>query len=84
MNDFSLSGKVIRMARLMVDMSIVKLSEKTGIYHNTIAMIERGERGISKRNEFRIIRELRRSGVSDEQLVSLQLITEYHEGKFEE
>ncbi|MGG1632349.1 helix-turn-helix domain-containing protein [Rossellomorea sp. NRS-1567] len=82
--DFKLRGKVIRMARQMKNLSIQELAEITGIYHNTIAMIEREERGLSRLNEIRILRGLRQYKVTDIQLASIQLIVEHDEGKFDE
>lgn len=82
--EFKLRGKIIRMARQMKGVSIQEFAELTGIYHNTIAMIEREERGLSRLNEIRIIRGLRRIGVTDPQIASIQLIVEHDEGRFEE
>jgi transcriptional regulator with XRE-family HTH domain len=82
--DFKLRGKVIRMARQMKNVSIQAFAEITGIHHNTIAMIEREERGLSRLNEIRILRGLRQHKVTDVQLASIQLIVEHEEGKFDE
>lgn len=81
--EFKLRGKVVRMARLLKDVSIQEFSKLTGIHHNTIAMIEREERSISRLNEIRMVRELKKLGITDAQLASLQLIVEHDEGEFD-
>lgn len=81
--EFKLRGKVIRMARLLKGVSIQDFSRLTGIYHNTIAMIEREERSLSRLNEIRTLRALRELGLTDQLLASLQILVEYDEGKFD-
>lgn len=81
--EFKLRGKVIRMARQMKNISIQEFAGIAGIHHNTIAMIEREERGLSRLNEIRILRGLRQHKVTDVQLASIQLIVEHDEGKFD-
>lgn len=82
--EFKLRGKVIRMARNLKGVSIREFAEVTRIYHNTIARIEREERGISPLYEIRLLRGLKEIGLSDAQIWAMQKIVEHDEGRFEE
>jgi hypothetical protein len=82
--EFKLRGLVVRMCRLMKKAKLKDMEGITGINLNTLALIEREERSISKLNEIRLTRGLMELGITNVQLEAIQLIVEHDEGKFEE
>lgn len=77
--EFSLRGKIVRMARQMKDVKPSVLANLAGIDTEYLMKMEREVRSISRLNEIRLIRALRGIGVTDAQLVALQLIIEHEE-----
>ncbi|MCP3026902.1 helix-turn-helix domain-containing protein [Halobacillus sp. A5] len=81
---FELRGTVIRMARLMRNLSVDEFSKLTGISPNYVAIMEREEATISHRNYYRFLRALRRDlKVSDQTIAAFTLIVEFEENKQE-
>jgi len=78
MEEFRISGKSVRICRLLKNISIKEMSERTGIDDNYLAKIERGVEGaaVSLRNHFRLLRELRELGYTDQQLVAITILVE--------
>ncbi|GIN62513.1 hypothetical protein J27TS8_25060 [Robertmurraya siralis] len=74
--EFKLTGKAIRVARLIKGVRIKEFAEKVGLSLNHCSMIERGEAGLTYRNYFRMLRELREMGYTDQQLAAIMILTE--------
>ncbi|MGD6959762.1 hypothetical protein ACQCWA_19440 [Rossellomorea aquimaris] len=83
-NEFNLRGKVIRMARQMKDIRPRDFSKIVDIETDYLCKIEREQRSLSRLNEIRILRGLRKLGVTDAQICAIQLIVEHGEGRFDE
>ncbi|MBG9471989.1 hypothetical protein [Priestia megaterium] len=79
--EFQLRGKVIRLAREVQDTKCMELARLIEIDLDFLTKMEREVRTISKRNEIKILRGLRRIGVTDSQLLALTLIVNYSESE---
>jgi hypothetical protein len=79
--DFKLTGKAVRVARLIKGVSIKNFAENVGLTLNYCSMIEREEAGLTHRNYFRMLRELRKLGYTDQQLAAIMILTENIEEK---
>jgi transcriptional regulator with XRE-family HTH domain len=73
---FTLTGKQIRVARLIKGIKIKEFAENVGLSLNHMSMIERGEAGLTHRNYFRVLRELRKLGYTDNELAAIMILTE--------
>jgi transcriptional regulator with XRE-family HTH domain len=78
MEEIIISGKVVRIARLVKNITLKELSDMTGINDNYLSKIERGEKGatVSVRNYFRLLRALREVGYTDQQIVAITILAE--------
>lgn len=74
--EFKLTGIAVRVARLIKGVSIKDFAENVGLSLNYCSMIERGEAGLTYRNYFRMLRELREMGYTDQQLAAIMILTE--------
>ncbi|MEN3773043.1 helix-turn-helix domain-containing protein [Priestia megaterium] len=76
--DYEITGKLVRIARLIKNVKIIELSEMTGIDDNYLAKIERGVEGttISRLNHFRLVRALQELGYTEQQLVAITALVE--------
>ncbi|MBY0092601.1 helix-turn-helix transcriptional regulator [Priestia aryabhattai] len=83
-DEFKLRGKVIQMARNLKDISAKELAKGADISSRYLSQLEREVRSISKLNEIRLLRELRKIGITHSQLVAITLIIECEEGEFDE
>ncbi|PVE62900.1 helix-turn-helix domain-containing protein [Priestia megaterium] len=83
-DEFKLRGKVIQMARNLKDVSAKDLAKRAGISNRHLSKLEREVHSISKLSEIRLLRELRKVGVTNSQLVGITLIVEWEEGEFDE
>ncbi|MEA3318911.1 MAG: hypothetical protein U9Q88_02705 [Bacillota bacterium] len=73
---FKLTGKSVRIARLIKGVKIKAFSENVGLSLNHCSRIEREELNLSFRNHFRMLRELRNLGYTDQQLVAIMILAE--------
>jgi transcriptional regulator with XRE-family HTH domain len=76
MEEFKITGKTIRIARLLKGVSIKEFAKYVGLSLNYCSMIERGEAGLTHRNHYRMIREIRKLGYTDQQLAAIMILTE--------
>jgi len=76
--EYKITGKLVRIARLIKNVKVNELAEMTGIYPNHLAKIERGVEGatITARNHFRLLRALRELGFTEQQLVAITALVE--------
>lgn len=74
--EFKLSGKSIRVARLLKGIKIKQFAENVGLSLNYCSMIEREEARLTHRNYFRVLRELRKLGYTDQELAAIMILTE--------
>lgn len=81
---FNIRGKTVRMARQLKGINARSFANIAGINLDHLIKMEREERRITRLSEIRIIRSLRKDlGVTDAQIVALQIIIEDEEGKFD-
>lgn len=78
MEEFKLSGKTVRIARLLKNVQIREVAAMTGIAEDYLSKIERGVKGanVTYRNHFRLLRALREMGYTDVQIVVLTILVE--------
>ncbi|PFG03030.1 hypothetical protein [Bacillus sp. es.036] len=79
-NEFKLSGATVRVARLLKGVSATEFAKNVGLSLNHFTQLEREVAGITFRNHFRILRELRKLGYTDQQLAAILILTENIEG----
>ncbi|WP_393959111.1 helix-turn-helix domain-containing protein [Priestia megaterium] len=86
MEEFKLSGKTVRIGRLLKNVQIKELAAMTGIGENYLAKIERGVKGanVTYLNHFRLLRALRELGYTDAQIAVLTVLVENIEEKEEQ
>lgn len=82
--NFRLRGKVVRLGREIKGINALEFSRIVNIEFRYLSKLERETANISKLNEIRILRGLRKIGLTDQQIASIQLIVEHGEGKFDE
>ncbi|MCY7861596.1 hypothetical protein [Bacillus haynesii] len=74
--EFKLTGKAIRIARLIKGVKVKEFADNVGLSLDYTSKIEREEAGLTIRNHFRILRELRELGYTDQQLAAIMILTE--------
>ncbi|PFJ00307.1 hypothetical protein COI84_08860 [Priestia megaterium] len=86
LKEFKLSGKTVRIARLLKNVSIKEVAAMTGIGESYLAKIERGVKGanVTYINHFRLLRTLRELGYTDAQIAVLTVLVENIEEKEEQ
>ncbi|MDM8149971.1 helix-turn-helix domain-containing protein [Priestia megaterium] len=78
MEEFKLSGRTVRIARLLKNVQIKEVAAMTGIAEDYLSKIERGVTGanVTYRNHFRLLRALRELGYTDAQIAVLTILVE--------
>ncbi|WRP06886.1 hypothetical protein U9J35_01575 [Rossellomorea aquimaris] len=76
MEEFKITGKAVRVARLIKGVKIKEFAENVGLSLDYTSKIERQEAGLTYRNHFRILRELQKLGYTDQQLAAIMILTE--------
>lgn len=82
--NFKLRGKVVRLGREIKGINAIEFAKIVNIDIRYLSKLEREKASISKLNEIRILRGLRKIGLTDQQIASIQIIIEHNEGKFDE
>ncbi|TCI50315.1 XRE family transcriptional regulator [Exiguobacterium sp. SH1S21] len=84
-HEFKLRGKTVRIARDIRNIKLQEFADMLGFDNGYLSNLERENMTISRKNEIRIIRGLRKHlKVTDAELVAIQIILENAEGKFDE
>jgi predicted transcriptional regulator len=76
MEEFKITGKAVRVARLIKGVKVKEFAENVGLSLDYTSKIEREEASLTYRNHFRILRELRKLGYTDQQLAAIMILTE--------